>query len=159
MKTFEIAMIMGICGATAVFVSVLFGWPTWVLFIAWVSYYLFGASLKNALTSLLQITLGLTLGILIQTFGYLFTGLIGSAGFPVAVFILIGSLAYISRISILSNIPGWFMGLIIFFGVHPKIELLPLISLMAPIIAGFAFAMINYVAVMAVTGKQNAHHS
>lgn len=156
MKTFSTALMMGLCGAVAVAISFALGWPTWVMFIAWVSYYLFGRSLKGSLNALLQIGLGIGLGALIQILGQALTGFVGAVGFPLAVFILIGSLAYLSRISLLSNIPAWFLGLIIFFGVHPALELITIARLFIPIIAGFAFAMINDLGVRVVS-KHDSH--
>ena len=45
---------MGALGALAVFISFSFHWPTWTLFIAWLSYYIFGKSLKSAFYTLIQ---------------------------------------------------------------------------------------------------------
>ncbi|HEX9510410.1 MAG TPA: DUF1097 domain-containing protein [Puia sp.] len=143
MKTFLTALIMGTCGALAVFTSFSLHWPTWVMFIAWVSYYLFGRSLKTAAISLVQIASGIIMGIIMQSSAMGLSGLIGPLGFPVMVFILIGSLAYISKVKLLSNIPAWFIGLIIFFGVHPVIEPVAIIEIFIPIVAGFMFAFLN----------------
>lgn len=156
MKTFSTALVMGLCGATAVFVSFSLAWPTWVMFIAWVGYYIFGRTIKTAAISFLQVAMGIALGILIQTLGHQLTSLAGRFGLPLAVFILIGSLAYVSKIRLLGNIPAWFLGLIIFFGVHPRLEPLPLLSLFVPIIAGFAFAIINDFGVKLITRQ---HHT
>lgn len=43
MKSLKQALTMGLTGAIAVFTASFFGLPTWVLFMAWVSYYLFGS--------------------------------------------------------------------------------------------------------------------
>lgn len=143
MKTFLVALIMGAFGAVAVVTSSSLSLPTWVMFLAWVSYYVFGRSLQKAGVSLLQIICGILMGICMQVSAGILTGLLGPAGFPIAVFVLIGSLTYITQIKILSNIPAWFIGLIIFFGVRPEIAPLPIVSLLIPIIIGFAFAYLN----------------
>jgi hypothetical protein len=155
MKTFLTALIMGACGALAVFTSFSLQWPTWVMFIAWVSYYLFGRSLKTAAISLIQITAGILMGIIMQTAAMGLNGLIGQPGFPIAVFILIGSLAYLSKIKLLSNIPAWFIGLIIFFGVHPPTEPVAIIKIFIPIVAGFGFAFLNDSAVTLVSSPHS----
>lgn len=143
MKQFSTAITMGACGALAVFISFSFNWPSWVLFIAWLSYYIFGKSLKSALYSLIPITSGIVMGIIIQTLGGTLSKNLGAIGFPLAVFILIASLGYLSKIKLLSNIPAWFIGLIIFFGVHPHLEPKPILSLFIPVIAGVCFAYMN----------------
>lgn len=134
---------MGLCGALAVFLSISVGWPGWVLFMAWVSFYLFGKSLKKSLNIYLQITLGIGLGILIETFGKLFSESIGMWGLYLAIFLLIGSLAFFTRIKGLRDIAAWFIGLIVFFGVAPHIEILRIAKmLLLPLAAGFLFGYV-----------------
>lgn len=134
---------MGFFGALASLISFSFHLPSWVLFLAWVSYYLFGKSIKSALQTLPPLTFGILMGITIKLFGGSLGDYLGSFGFPIAVFILITSLSYLSKIKRLENIPAWFIGLIIFFGVHPKIELKPMIIIFITIILGFVFAYLN----------------
>lgn len=143
MKTLINAVILGLFGAVAVTLSFALQWPTWVMFLAWVSYYLFGKSIKTSVSIILQIILGIIMGILIQLTAKYLESFIGGSGFQVAVFLFIGSLAYLSKIKGLNSIPAWFIGLIILFGVHPKIEFISIIGLLIPIIAGFIFAWLN----------------
>lgn len=147
MKTFKTAILFGLFGAVAVSISFAAHWPTWVMFIAWVSYYIFGRNIKSSLFAFIQIVLGLLMGAMIQLTGLFLSNYFGPLGLPVSIFIFIGSLAYISKIKILSSIPSWFLGLIVFFGIHPKIELLTLLELLIPIIFGFLFAFLNDTAV------------
>lgn len=143
MKTFINAIILGLFGAVAVTISFLFQWQTWVLFLAWVSYYLFGKSIKSSIPILIQIILGIIMGIAIQTSSKIFVDWFGSIGFQLAVFLFIGSLAFLTKIKGLNNIPAWFIGLIILFGAHPKIEIESLFILLITIVAGFTFAWLN----------------
>ena len=150
MKTFSIGLILGLFGAVAVAISFALQWPTWVMFVAWVSYYLFGKTLKTSLPVFVQIALGIVMGVLIQATGKWLSEHIGAFGLPVAVFFFIGSLAYISQLKKLNSIPSWFLGLIIFFGVHPPVAPVPIIELFIPIIAGFLFAWLNDSAIQRV---------
>lgn len=143
MKTFSTGILFGLFGAVAVSVSFAAQWPTWVMFVAWVSYYIFGKSIKTSLYAFLQIALGITMGIGMQLTGMFLGKYIGAFGLPIAVFFFIGSLAYITKIKALSTIPAWFLGLIIFFGAHPDIAPVPLLKLFVPILAGFIFAWAN----------------
>lgn len=158
MKTFSIGLILGLFGAIAVAISFALQWPTWVMFVAWVNYYLFGKTLKTSLPVLIQIALGIAMGILIQTTGKWLSQYIGALGLPAAVFVFIGSLAYISQLKKLNSIPAWFLGLIIFFGVHPPVAPLPIMELFVPIIAGFLFAWLNDSAVQMVIRKNQSVH-
>lgn len=143
MKTLKNSIVLGLFGAIAVTVSMAFNWSTWVMFLAWVSYYIFGKSVKTSIPIFCQIILGILMGVAIQLITQLLSTFIGSIAFQVAVFLSIGSLAYLSKIKFLSTIPAWFIGLIILFGVHPKLEFISIISLLIPIIAGFVFAWLN----------------
>ena len=156
MKTFSTGIVLGLFGAVAVAISFALQWPTWVMFVAWVSYYLFGKTLKTSLPVLIQIALGIIMGVLIQVTSKWLNGYIGALGLPVAVFFFIGSLAYISQLKKLNSIPAWFLGLIIFFGVHPPIAPLPIMELFIPIIAGFLFAWLNDSAVQQVMHRNKS---
>lgn len=156
MKTLSTAILFGLFGAIAVTVSFAAQWPTWVMFIAWVSFYIFGKTLKSSAAAFFQITLGFIMGILIQLSGTFLGSHIGEGGFAAAVFLFIGSLAYISKVKSLSNIPAWFLGLIIFFGVHPPIVPSHLLELIIPVIAGFIFAWMNDRSIQYVLKKQIA---
>jgi hypothetical protein len=158
MKTFSIGIILGLFGAVAVAVSFALQWPTWVMFVAWVSYYLFGKTLKTSFPVFIQIVLGIVMGILIQATGKWLSQHIGVLGLPAAVFFFIGSLAYISQLKKLNSIPAWFLGLIIFFGVHPTIAPVPIMELFTPIIAGFVFAWLNDSAVQQVIPRNQSAH-
>jgi hypothetical protein len=134
---------MGLFGAFAVFLSITIGWPGWVLFMTWVCFYLFGKSVKKSLNIYLQIVLGICLGILIETLGGIFSESIGMSGLYLAIFLFIGSLAFLTRIKGLNDIAAWFIGLIIFFGVEPRIEILPITKmLLLPLAAGFLFGYV-----------------
>jgi Protein of unknown function (DUF1097) len=143
MKTFLVAVLLGIFGAVAVSVSFALHWPAWVMFIAWVSYYIFGKTWQSSLKAFIQIELGIVMGLFIQITGTFLSGILGSFGLDVAVFFFAGSLAYTSRIKILNNIPAWYLGLIIFFGLHPGTTLMPLVQLIIPVISGFVLAWLN----------------
>ncbi|MES3018783.1 MAG: DUF1097 domain-containing protein [Bacteroidota bacterium] len=158
MKTFIVAIIFGLFGAVAVSISFAMAWPTWVMFIAWVSYYLFGKTVLSSLKAFMQIGLGILMGVLIQITGGALGKEIGALGFPIAVFFFIGSLAYFARTKTLNNIPAWFLGLIVVFGVHPPLTPLPILQLAIPLFFGFLFAWLNDSAVEKVH-TQKANHS
>jgi hypothetical protein len=156
MKTLPIACVFGLFGAIAVSLSFALHWPTWVMFIAWVSFYIFGRTMQSSLWAFLQIVLGMCMAVSIQLTATAFTQIIGSLGFAVSVFLHIGALPYVIGIKKLHNLPAWFLGLIILFGVHPPLEPLPIVSLFLPIAAGFVFALLNYITVEKIQACQKA---
>ncbi|MFS4473240.1 DUF1097 domain-containing protein [Chryseobacterium sp. T20] len=156
MKTLPIAVAFGFFGAVAVTVSFSMQWPTWVMFLAWVSFYIFGKKVETSLWALLQIILGMIMAILIQLTAGGLDQLIGGLSFPVAVFLYIGSLAYFAGTKKLNNIPAWFLGLIILFGIHPPLEPLPVFKLLLPILAGFVFAWLNNKVVEMIYERQTS---
>jgi hypothetical protein len=155
MKTLPIAIAFGLFGAIAVTVSFSQQWPTWVMFIAWVSFYVFGKTWQSSLWAFLQIVLGMCMAVLIQLTAGLLGEVIGSLSFAASVFLYIGSLAYFARTRRLNNIPAWFLGLIILFGVHPSLEPLPILQIIIPIVAGFVFAWFNNLVVEKIHGYQS----
>lgn len=159
MKTLPIAIAFGLFGAIAVTVSFSQQWPTWIMFIAWVSFYIFGKKWQSSLWAFLQIVLGMCMAVLIQVTAGLLSQIIGQFGFPVSVFLYIGSLAYFARTKKLNNIPAWFLGLIILFGIHPPLEPLPILKLLIPIISGFVFAWMNNWVVEKIHTRQMAQSS
>src|ERR1700722_17474917 len=98
MKTLLIAAIFGIFGAVAVSVSFAAHWPTWVMFIAWVSYYIFGKTWRSSVIFFVQILLGVSMGLLIQLTAAFLRNLTGSFSLPVAVFFFIGAMPYIMKV-------------------------------------------------------------
>ena len=147
MKTLTIAIIFGLFGAVAVSISFAMQWPTWVMFISWVSFYIFGKTVPSSIRAFIQILMGIVMGACIQVTGGLLSSFIGGLGLPVAVFFFIGSLAFFARTKTFNNIPAWFLGLIVLFGAHPHLEPMPMAQLVIPIIAGFVFAWLNDTAV------------
>ena len=115
MKTTIFGALMGLFGGLAVFLSISLNWPGWVLFLAWVCFYLYGKSAKKSLNIYLQITLGIVLAILIELVGGFLIGAIGGLGLYVAIFFFIGSLAFLIKIKGLHDLTAWFFGLVVFF--------------------------------------------
>jgi hypothetical protein len=125
------------------------------MFVAWVSFYIFGKTLQGSLWAFLQIALGICMGVAMQVTAELLNPVLGDFGFPVSVFLYIGSLAYIARTRKLNNIPAWFLGLIILFGVHPSLEPIAVAELLIPIISGFIFASLNNIVVEKINSWQS----
>jgi len=143
MKTFKQALTMGLTGAISVFTASNLGLPTWVLFTAWVSYYLFGTNIKTAFLTFTQQILGVLIAITIQYIGTNLTEYSASFGFAVAVLIVMIGVFYISKLKYLNNLPAYFLGMIIWFGANTEIEINNILLLGITLLSGYTFAWIN----------------
>lgn len=88
------ALSLGFMGALAIFTASCFNLPTWVLFIAWVSFHLFGTNAKTAYYIFTQQFFGILIGMFIQYLGIYLSSQIASLGFPSAVFIAMIGILY-----------------------------------------------------------------
>ncbi|TYP98195.1 uncharacterized protein DUF1097 [Tenacibaculum adriaticum] len=142
MKTLIYGISIGLFGAVALSLASFFAWPSWVLFIAWISFSFYGKSVKKSINIYLEIILGIFMGVLIEVLGDSLSIFIGSFSSPLALFLLTSSLPFITKIKGLDDIEAWFIGMIVFFGVHPPLELVHIIKLFPPLAAGFIFAYV-----------------
>lgn len=143
MKSFKQAVTMGLTGAIAVFTASYFEIPTWVLFTAWVSYYLFGTNLKTAFLTFTQQIFGILIAIIIQYLGTNLSEHSTSFGFPIAVLIVMIGVFYISKLNYLNNIPAYFLGMIVWFGSNIEIEINNISLLGITLLSGYIFAWAN----------------
>lgn len=143
MKSLKQALTMGFTGAIAVLTASYFGLPTWVLFMAWVSYYLFGTKTKTAFLILIQQVFGILIAMTIQYLGAFLSETLGVFGFSIVVFIVMIGVFYISKLKYLNNIPAYFLGMIVWFGSNSEIDINILSLLGITLLSGYAFAWIN----------------
>lgn len=154
MKSFQQAITMGLISAIAVFISSYFQLPIWVLFMAWVSYYLFDMNLKSALTIFTQQVLGILIAIIIQYGGTELKALVGDFGFPIIIFIIMSGVFYISKLKHFNNIPAYFLGMIVWFGSSTPYSINRFLLLGITLIMGYIFAWINVV----ISGRIELKH-
>ncbi|WCO02293.1 DUF1097 domain-containing protein [Psychroserpens ponticola] len=143
MESLKQALTMGITGAIAVFTASYFGLPTWVLFMAWVSYYLFGTKTKTTFLVLVQQIFGILIAMIIQYLGTLLSETLAIFGFPIIVFIVMIGVFYISKLKYLNNILAYFLGMIIGFGSNSEIDINILLLLGITLLSGYTFAWLN----------------
>lgn len=135
------ALIIGIMSAIAVVATLQLKLHTWVLFMAWVSFFIFGKKPKQILFSFLQIVLGIGIGILLMLKSKLLWGFVGDLGLPIAVVLIMTIFIYlVPRLKPLNTIPIYFMGIIIFFGTHPQLNFSEIGLIVLTVITGFSFA-------------------
>lgn len=135
------ALIVGVMSAIAVVSTHQLNLHTWVLFMAWVSFFIFGKEPKQMALSFTQIVIGIGIGALLMLKSKFLTAYIGDAGLPIAVVVIIATFMYlVPRLKSLNTIPIYFMGLIIFFGTHPVLNFSEVGLVVLTVVTGFFFA-------------------
>lgn len=137
------AISLGFMGSVAIFTASYFALPAWVLFIAWVSFHLFGTNAKTACYVLVQQLFGILIGMLIQYSGIYLSSKIGSLGFPIAVFIAMIGVFYISKMKQFNIVPAYFLGLITWFASGLEMNLKSLFTLLISLAVGYIIAWID----------------
>jgi hypothetical protein len=135
------ALIVGVMSAIAVVSTHQLNLHTWVLFMAWVSFFIFGNEPKQMVISFTQIVIGIGIGVVLMLKSKFLTAYIGDAGLPIAVVVIIATFMYlVPRLKPLNTIPIYFMGLIIFFGTHPVLNFSEVGLVVLTVVTGFFFA-------------------
>lgn len=137
------ALTFGALGALAVLVSVLFHLPTWVLFLGWISYSLFGNRPKKAINTFVLILLGVGMSILIEIFGKSLAPVMGETGILLAVFVIVGALTFLEDHKWFGNLAAYFFGMIIYFGMNMSYEVSAFIKVSLSLALGLSFAWIS----------------
>lgn len=143
MKSLKHAFTMVLTGALAVFTASYFSLPTWDLFMAWVSYYLFGTTPKTAFSIFIQQVFDILIAMIIQYFGALLSESLTTFGFPIIVFIVMIGVFFISKLKYLNTIPAYFLGMILWFGSNSAIDINILVLLGIALLSSYTFAWTN----------------
>lgn len=135
------ALIVGIMSAIAVSLTLHLNLYTWVLFMAWVSFFVFGKEPKQMALTFAQIVLGMGIGILMMVKGHFLGGILGGFGPSIAIIVVMALLMYfVPNLKPINTIPAYFMGIIIFFGTHPELNVTEIGLILLTVITGFLFA-------------------
>jgi hypothetical protein len=113
-----------ITAATAAHTSLLLTLPPWAMFMGWVAYFSRRPSVKEGFQSWVCTILGLCLGALATLAMGILGPPLGGVTFPVVVLCVALTVISTRGLPILSNLLGYFIGLITFFAAHLEPELL-----------------------------------
>ncbi|QNK61487.1 DUF1097 domain-containing protein [Pedobacter sp. PAMC26386] len=134
------AIIYGMLGTVAVLISVLLVIPPWILFLGWISYYLFGKNPERAVNTYVLMLIGVILSMLMKITGELLTPIMGQYAILIVVFVLIGALTFAEYLKWFSNMAAYFLGMVIYFGSKKEYGLTVIYEISIPLILGFIFA-------------------
>ena len=134
------AIIYGSLGALAVLVSAVLLLPAWVLFLGWISYYLFGKSPGRAVNTYVLVMLGVIMSMVMEWSGQLLTPYLGQSAILLVVFVLIGALTFVENLKWFGNMAAYFLGMVIYFAFDKGYSLSIIYEISIPLILGFVFA-------------------
>ena len=109
--------------ATAAQTSLLLALPPWVMFMGWVAYFTRRPSAAEGFQSWICTILGLCLGALAVLATGALAPILGGIAFPIVVFCVALVVISTRGLPVLSNLLGYFIGLITFFAAHLEPEL------------------------------------
>lgn len=93
---------------------------TFITFICWASYFLFGASPKGAISGFLGFTIGIISAILMFVLAGIFIGKgmdVNTLGIPLAVFVVVIFMCLFEKVPYFNNVAAIFLGTGMFFGL------------------------------------------
>ncbi|WP_017957201.1 DUF1097 domain-containing protein [Rhizobium leguminosarum] len=108
--------------ATAAQTSLLLTLPPWVMFMGWVAYFTRRPSAAEGFQSWVCTVLGLCVGAAAVLAVPLLAPTLGSVAFPVVVLCVALTVISTRGLPVLSNLLGYFIGLITFFAAHLEPE-------------------------------------
>ena len=122
--------------ASAAFATASLGWAPWIMFMGWVAYFT-RPNLADGLQSFACAVIGLTLGALATVAIGELSPILGPAALPAVVFTVACLVIAMRGLPALSNLLGYFIGLITFFAAHREPTAGTVATLAAAIAIGF----------------------
>jgi hypothetical protein len=109
--------------ALAAQTSLLLALPPWAMFMGWVAYFTRRPSAREGFESWVCTIIGLCLGAAAATATGFLGPVLGSLSFPIVVLCVAVAVISTRGLPVLSNLLGYFIGLITFFAAHLEPEL------------------------------------
>ncbi|THD31491.1 MAG: DUF1097 domain-containing protein [Flavobacterium johnsoniae] len=143
MKSFFQALTLGILAGMASLITFLSDLPTWILFLGWTSYFLFGQKTKSFFYVYTQQLIGVLLAILIIYLGNFLSERLGSQWFHCSVFVILFSVFYVTKLKVFNDLTAYFLGMIIWFGLATDPTLEKILIVAVTLFTGFLSGWIN----------------
>jgi len=144
MKSFLLALTLGILAGLASWFTFLTSLPTWVLFLAWTSYFLFGQNIKSTFLIFIQMLLGILLAIIIIYLGDFLEDNLGSQWFHCSVAIVLFATFYVTKLKVLNMLTAYFLGMVIWFASNTELNWKEIFKVAIVLIIGLLFGWLNH---------------
>jgi hypothetical protein len=135
--------LVGLIAGVAVYSANVFSMTGWILFMAWISYFLFGPSFTRAMWAMAQMLVGVLLSVGVIAASQALAPAFGMWGNIGVVVLLVTALGFLEDVPPINVIPSYYIGLVIFIATGSSPELKSLPPVIIPIVAGFAFGWIT----------------
>lgn len=143
MKSFLQALTLGLLAGLASLLTFSADLPTWVLFLGWTSYFLFGQKTKSTFYVYIQQLIGILLAISIIYFGNFLSERLGSQWFHCSVFVILFGVFYVTKFKIFNELTAYFLGMVVWFGLDTDPTLEKILKVTVTLFTGFLFGWIN----------------
>lgn len=117
----------GVVAAAAAHISTLAAVPVWAMFMGWIAWFTRGHSARDGLVNWICLAIGIGIGFGAAALLGLLAPVLGDFALPFVVFAVAISVVSTRILPVLSNIPGYFLGVVSVFAAHA-----------APTLAAFA---------------------
>ncbi|MCB1754176.1 MAG: DUF1097 domain-containing protein [Gammaproteobacteria bacterium] len=126
-----VTLVAAIAATLAATATAALGWPVWAMFIGWVAFFTGESTIKGSLATFGCLAIGIILGNFAATVVGLLMPSLGFLAFAPVVFVVAFIVVTLRAVSVLNNIPAYFLGLIAFFAAHIPPSLASVATLLA----------------------------
>jgi hypothetical protein len=109
------ALVVGIVAAFAIFTSNQLTIPAWVIFVGWVSYFVFVTNIKESFLCFFHLVVGLFLAASVMICAKYLNVHFPNIALLIIVFVLAASLTFFESFKHFNNIPAYYIGMIVLF--------------------------------------------
>ncbi len=136
-------LIIAVIAAIATWLATFSGLTAWVIFLSWLSYFVFGTTTRAAAFATAQILLGLLVGVGILLVTALFAPALGDFALGASVALFAGLLTLLEDRPPLNVIPAYYIGAVTLFASGLEPTLMSVVQLAVPVLVGFGFGWLT----------------
>jgi hypothetical protein len=136
-------LIIAVIAAIATWLATFSGLTAWVIFLSWLSYFVFGTTTKAATFATAQILVGLFVGVGILLFTAQLAPQLGDFALGTAVAFFAGLLTLLEDRPPFNVIPAYYIGAVTMFASGLPPTLTSVVQLAVPILVGFGFGWLT----------------
>lgn len=140
------AAVVACIAACSVWLGMLLQMPIWLIFLSWVSYFIFGPHWKPATQAFLHFLAGMILGVLILMANDVLAPILDKWALIWIVFAVTFLIILLENIPPINIIPAYFLGSIAVFASGQTASMETLKALCLPVISGFFLGMLTVAA-------------
>lgn len=138
----RLAVLVSLLAAGMTFLAIAIGVKAWVMYLAWTAFGLGKEGIRGGLFAIATMTIGVLIGMLTLLGWEVLLPLTAAGALPIAVFVAVMLVFFLSLIPWLNNIPSFFLGLSTFFASQMPATAATFLDLAAGIVLGTVAAVL-----------------